>query len=266
MRHYARHIGDWISATAHLTEIEEAIYSRLIDQYYIKEGPLPLNVDQCRRLARATSKEARAAVEVVLKEFFRVEADGWHQKRADAEVAAYKAKSLKAAESASVRWSGHDANALRTHSEPPCEGNANHEPVTKNHRTSKPLVRVPLTEPTEEHRRIAEEVGVPCLAEFVKYRDWLAASGKRHRDEAAGFRNWLRNAKSVGGAPGRAPTLAEKRAANMALLTGQVKHEREIFAERVGGATVLAIASDLREPGRDDVGGHSGGRSQGGMG
>lgn len=259
MRHYARHIGDWIAATAHLSEIEEAIYSRLLDQYYMREGPLPLNLDQCRRLARAQSKEARAAVEVVLKEFFSPLADGWHQKRADAEVAAYKEKSAKASEAASVRWSERDASAMRTHMPPQCERNANHEPVTKNQQ-SKALVRVPLTEPTEEHRRIANERGISCEAEFAKYRDWMAATGKRHKDEVAGFRNWLRNAK--GATPGRPPTLAEKRAANIAALTGQVKRERivEGTAERVGGAVISALPSLVRESDDDDVGRCSDGR------
>jgi hypothetical protein len=128
---------------------------------------------------------------------------------------------------------------------------------------SKPLVRVPLTEPSEEHHRIAEESGVPCLAEFVKYRDWLAASGKKHRDESAGFRNWLRNARSMKPPPGREPTLAEKRAANIAALTGQDKRERFAgVAERVGGAVISALPSPVREPDSDDVGRRSDGRGQ----
>ncbi|MGE9159668.1 hypothetical protein, partial [Escherichia coli] len=52
----------------------------------------------------------------------------------------------------------------------------------------------PLEAPTVEHQRIAAEVGVSCQAEFAKYRDWLAANGKRQKNEEAGFRNWLRRA------------------------------------------------------------------------
>lgn len=126
--------------------------------------------------------------------------------------------------------------------------------------------RKKLDAPTEEHERIAAERGISCEAEWAKYRDWLAANGKRHADEVAGFRNWLRNAKVVAAPFGRQTTLAEKRAANIAALTGQVRHEREVFAERVGGAAIPALPGDLRQSDDDDVGRRTDVRSQGGMG
>jgi hypothetical protein len=52
-----------------------------------------------------------------------------------------------------------------------------------------------LQEPTPEHRLIAREAGVDCEAEWLKYRDWMAAAGRQHRDLSAGFRNWLRRAE-----------------------------------------------------------------------
>jgi hypothetical protein len=126
--------------------------------------------------------------------------------------------------------------------------------------------RKKLDAPTEDHERIAVEQGVSCKAEFEKYRDWVASKGRPHKDEVAGFRNWLRNAKRP--LPGREPTLAEKRARNMDLITGKVRDERTVegTAERVGGAVVLTIPTDLREPGGDDVGGRGPGRIASGMG
>jgi uncharacterized protein YdaU (DUF1376 family) len=129
VNHYPKHIGDWMVATAHLTEIEECMYSRSIDAYYAREAPLPVDVAACCRLVRATSAQARKAVATVLREFFDLRADGWHQKRCDEEIAAYREKGAKASASAAVRWSGRNANAhanasanaMRTHS----EGNAN---------------------------------------------------------------------------------------------------------------------------------------------
>ena len=59
---------------------------------------------------------------------------------------------------------------------------------------SKAIARVPLAAPTDEHQRIAQEAGVSCADEWAKYRDWLAANGRSHKDEVAGFRNWLRRA------------------------------------------------------------------------
>jgi uncharacterized protein YdaU (DUF1376 family) len=36
VNHYPRHIGDWMVATAHLSEIEECMYSRMVDAYYAR--------------------------------------------------------------------------------------------------------------------------------------------------------------------------------------------------------------------------------------
>jgi uncharacterized protein YdaU (DUF1376 family) len=188
LNHYPRHIGDWMVATAHLSEVEECIYSRMLDIYYSREKPLPLNVDQVCRLVRAVSPAAKKAVNVILREFFTAESDGWRQKRCDQEIERYQEKSAKASESAGVRWSGRnakaDANAMRTHS----EGNAN------QNQEPEPLTRKAIEHPTDEHRALADQLGVDCRAEWVRYRDWLTANGKRHSNLAAGFRNWLRKA------------------------------------------------------------------------
>ncbi len=124
-----------------------------------------------------------------------------------------------------------------------------------------------IDEPTEEHRQLAAELGVSCQAEWLQYVDHFKAKGGRQKDEEAGFRNWLRRAKTFHrGSVSRVPTLQERRAANIAALTGQVKHEREVFAERVDRAAVPALPGALREPDDDDVGRFPHVRSQGGMG
>jgi uncharacterized protein YdaU (DUF1376 family) len=95
VNHYKRHIGDWIRDTAHLSALEEGIYSRLIDQYYSREKPLPADVSVCCKLARANSKDERAAVAFVLGEYFVLGPEGYGQKRCDEEVSAYAAKAEK---------------------------------------------------------------------------------------------------------------------------------------------------------------------------
>lgn len=116
MNHYPHHIGDWITATAHLSEVEECIYARLIALYYSKEGPIPAAEAQACRLVRASSKEARNAVGTILREFFTLHDDGWHQKRCDQEIEAYKAKAD--ANRVNGKKGGRPkANTKRTHSE-----------------------------------------------------------------------------------------------------------------------------------------------------
>lgn len=96
MNYYEHHIGDFLKKTAHLSIVEEGIYRRLLDRYYIVEGPLPADVRECCKLARAASKPERSAVSDVLREFFDLRDDGWHQKRADEEVARYLARQPEA--------------------------------------------------------------------------------------------------------------------------------------------------------------------------
>lgn len=138
MNHYPRHIGDWIRDTAHLSEVEECIYSRMIDQYYSREKPLPADRSAVCRLVRAASKEARKAVDVVLGEFFELGDDGWHQKRCDAELRRFSEKSAKAAASAAARWgpahSEGNANAHANAFQEQSDGNAsqNQEPVANS--------------------------------------------------------------------------------------------------------------------------------------
>lgn len=98
MRHFAHHIGDYAAATAHLSFVEDAAYHRLLRLYYRDERALPSDVAACQRLVAARSREERAAVEAMLLEFFTLEADGWHQSRADDELAAYSVRANTARE------------------------------------------------------------------------------------------------------------------------------------------------------------------------
>lgn len=70
----------------------------------------------------------------VLEAFFTLTDDGWRNDRADAEIKAFRAKSLKAKESAEKRWSERNANAYANASKAQCVGNAIQEPITNNHK------------------------------------------------------------------------------------------------------------------------------------
>ncbi|MDR2506577.1 MAG: YdaU family protein [Candidatus Accumulibacter sp.] len=90
MNYYEHHIGDYAEATAHLSFVEDAAYSRLIRKYYAIEKPLPADHKAVQRLVGARSKEEREAVSTVLEEFFTLQDDGWHNRRCDEEIAHYK--------------------------------------------------------------------------------------------------------------------------------------------------------------------------------
>lgn len=90
MNYYEHHIGDYDSATAHLSLLEDAVYRRLISRYYRTEFPLPAEPKAVCRLVRARSKLERDTVADVLQEFFELRADGWHNSRCDAEIARFR--------------------------------------------------------------------------------------------------------------------------------------------------------------------------------
>jgi uncharacterized protein YdaU (DUF1376 family) len=84
---YKHHLGDYAAKTAHLSWDEDCAYRRLIDIYYKRETPIPADIKDAARLARATTPGQRKAIEAVLHEFFDLRDDGWHQKRCDEEIA-----------------------------------------------------------------------------------------------------------------------------------------------------------------------------------
>ena len=89
---------------------------------------------------------------------------------------------------------------------------------------SKAIARVPLAAPNDEHQELASSLGVDCQAEFDKYRDHFAANGRRHKDEVAGFRNWLRRAATF--ARPKPAAKHDNRAAFASDILGAVGHEK----------------------------------------
>ena len=123
MNYYPFHIGDYLSATRHLSWEEDAAYRRLLDTYYTTEKALPLDLRAVCRLVLATTETQREAVSVVLSEFFERTDAGWINSRADAEILAMREKQQKQRERANKRWQKPDAEhgnapAMPWHEEP----------------------------------------------------------------------------------------------------------------------------------------------------
>lgn len=92
INYYEHHIGDYAAATAHLSLLEDAVYSRMLRRYYMQEGPLPPDWRIVARQVGARTEVEQEAVRAVLCEFFTMADDGYRQKRADEVIAAYHAK------------------------------------------------------------------------------------------------------------------------------------------------------------------------------
>jgi uncharacterized protein YdaU (DUF1376 family) len=157
MNFYPHHLGDHMRDTAQLSILEDGVYRRLLDAYYVHERPLPAEQRECCKIARAVSKRERDAVAYVIKQFFQLRNDGYHQRRADAEIERFRQKSAKAKVSSFL-----GVMARRTNTERSSERSRgrstervispltnSQEPITNNQKPKTPTARPRDECPTE---------------------------------------------------------------------------------------------------------------------
>lgn len=139
MNYYPHHIGDFNSATRHLTRTERSIYRDLIELYYDREEPLPKDVARLCRLVIAVTDEERTAVEQVLNEFFTETEQGFAHARCDQEIAKFHGMKEAKSQAGKASAAKRARNASKTVNErptgvqqvlPACS--TNQEPITKN--------------------------------------------------------------------------------------------------------------------------------------
>jgi uncharacterized protein YdaU (DUF1376 family) len=128
--YYNFNIGDYLKHTAHLTPEEDLAYRRLLDVYYDTETPIPTDIPQVSRRLRVDS----VFVQLVLDEFFQLTDEGYRNKRADREIAAYhlflqkqKANGIKGGRPKTIPKD----NPRVSQTEPKITLNENREPVTE---------------------------------------------------------------------------------------------------------------------------------------
>lgn len=221
MNYYPFHIGDYLSATRHLSWAEDAAYRRLLDTYYTTEKALPLDLRAVCRLVLATTEEQREAVRVVLEEFFEQTADGWKNIRADAEIEAMREKQQKQRDKANKRWHKQEQEPGNASAMPQHEVNdavasktdADAMPPTPTPTPTpntakavgasrrKPQVAMPDDfAPNETGTSLAVAKHIDVEAELRKFRDYHAAKGSVMADWQAAWRTWVGNARP--GTPG----------------------------------------------------------------
>ena len=202
MYYYQFNIGDYQSHTSHLSDIEDLVYRRLLDWYYLHECPIPLDEAEVSRQIRMRSHTESIAI--VLKEYFVWTNDGWIHHRANKEIAKADEKSEKASASAKVRWSKRDANALPTQS----DSNATQDTIpntqdTKHIKENKRGSRLTqdwfLTKSMGEWA-LQERPDIDVRQVAEQFKDyWIAQPGQKgvKLDWDATWRNWVRNTKAL---------------------------------------------------------------------
>jgi uncharacterized protein YdaU (DUF1376 family) len=85
MNFYPFHIGDFRSATPHLSDAEELAYRRALDWYYDTEQPIPLETQWVARRLRVDTD----TLQTILDDFFIKTEEGWRHHRCDQELSKY---------------------------------------------------------------------------------------------------------------------------------------------------------------------------------
>lgn len=171
MHYYPRRLGDYSTATTHLSMLEHGAFTKLLDYYYSTEKPLP--VDRCERIAGAYEPHEREAVQSVLQQFFRLSDQGWVNAKADEVIAQFRSKSLKAKESAERRWKRTDS-----------DGNANAYADAMLTQNSKPITQ------KEEQKATVQPTAAPRSTAVHFDRFWAAYPNKKGKKDAE--RHWRR--------------------------------------------------------------------------
>lgn len=94
MNQYPHHIGDFNTATRHLSRLERAMYRDMLDMYYDKEAPLDgSDFDLLAKRLLCTTPEEVAALQFLLNEYFEeVEGGQWRHDRCERELSVYRSK------------------------------------------------------------------------------------------------------------------------------------------------------------------------------
>jgi len=247
MNYFPFHLGDYAAHTAHLEPMEDLAYRRLLDQYYLREGPLPFDIQVTAKLVRMRSMAAD--VESVLKEFFTLTDSGWTHDRCEAEIAHMQDKQVKARASAAASVKSRQAFAAKksqTSGAPVSQDGSGCSTDAKNIEAG---VQLPTPTPTptptpitKNTRAVAPPVGVTesVWSDFCQHRKakgakltQTAMDGIQAEASKAGWslENALRECCSRGWTGFKADWVAERPAARDSP-TGETAYQRSM-RERV---------------------------------
>ena len=174
MNYYPFHLGDYAAHTAHLEAMEDLAYRRMLDAYYLREGPLPAEPQEVARLIRM--RQHIAEVEAVLREFFELTPEGWRHSRCDEEIERMQDKQAKARASAAA-----SVNARRAKAQPSSNERAANVEQTLNERSTDVELPTPTPTPTPKEKEKAprKRSATPAVARpddvaEQTWTDWLA--------------------------------------------------------------------------------------------
>lgn len=175
MYHYQKNIGDYRSATMHLSLLEHGVYNQLLDWYYLDEQPLPADNRTLFRRLSARSEVEQQAVLDVLSEMFVQSDVGWSHKRVDREITQYKERARQAREAGKLggrppkKGVGSENNRDGFEKEATAKPTANREPSTNNQEPEEKRGDAPRKRSTP-----TPAIAQPDDVDQQTWGDWLA--------------------------------------------------------------------------------------------
>jgi len=136
MHYYQFNIGDYTAHTARLSIIEDLIYRRLLDLYYLNERPF----NECSKsVAREIGVvEHIEELEFILNKYFYLEGGFWKQDRAQREIESYQSKQKSASKAGKASAKARKLKASERALNDRCdsvEPNIKHKPLNKKQET-----------------------------------------------------------------------------------------------------------------------------------
>jgi len=188
MHYYKRNIGDYAKKAGKLSMLQHGAYTLLIDACYDRER-FP-TLDDAIEWAWADTPEQVAAVEFVLRKFFRLQDGVYVQDRITEELAAYKALSEVNSRIAKDREAQKKARKSTQREPVVNEPAPNHKPLTTN---QEPLTNDSVAKATGAKAPLTPDeiifgYGVPLLTNAgtpdKQARSFLGGLRKSHGDDA----------------------------------------------------------------------------------
>lgn len=143
---WPRYVGDYQRKTAHLSLLEHGAYVLLLDHYYSTNQPLPANAAVLHRVCRAFASDEQAAVNSIIEQFFQLEVDGYHNRKADEQILKRGKISEIRTKAAKIKHNKKAANApAYAHANAPAYANTSTARVLEDNRDKSLSPSNPLT-------------------------------------------------------------------------------------------------------------------------
>jgi len=164
MHYYPHHIGDYKSATAHLSNEEDLAYRRLLEMYYDTEAMIPFETQWVARRLRVGTE----ALESVLKDFFVRTDEGWRHLRCDLVIRDYHEMAEKNRRNG--RLGGRPKSNKQGKKNPMgSQSDASGNPVETHSKAN----QEPITKTNNQGRESATKVACPPDVGQQVWQDWL---------------------------------------------------------------------------------------------